>query len=247
MISKLAKQAAPIAVLALGVGLAGCSYSVEWDEVSGVPLSEFDQSGEAPEGIKLAGPDQVVITDGDSLSITLDGDSAAGEALRFDRSGNELTIARDQEAYDGSARAVVRIAMPAPSGLTIAGSGEIESSAMASEAEIEIAGSGTIIVTEIDADLLDLDIAGSGSVTAAGSAERLDIDIAGAGNVRLSELTADDVKIDIAGSGNVRLASNGIVDADIAGSGNILVTGSAQCSLSSAGSGTLTCQPADAD
>lgn len=244
MIRKLAKAAAPIAALAMGAALSGCAYMSDWEEVDGVTLAELDMSGDPPTRITLAGPDKVVITEGDTLEITVEGDEEAGAALRFDRDGERLTIARDRKAYDGSGAAIVRMSIPAPSDLSIAGSGTIEAFSMASDADIEIAGSGDITVASIEAEELDVDIAGSGNVTAVGTAEKLSVEIAGSGNVKLEELTADDVNIEIAGSGNVRVASNGKVDAEIAGSGDIVVTGSATCSVQSAGAGSLTCRPA---
>ncbi|WP_299195743.1 head GIN domain-containing protein [uncultured Erythrobacter sp.] len=242
-----AKRAAPIAALALGAGLAGCDVRIDsnWGEVEGVALEELDMSGEAPDTIQLAGPDRVIISEGDELTITLEGDAEAGEALRFDRNGDRLTIARDQSIFDGSGKAIVRMTLPAPENLEIAGSGEIQAAAVASNAELEIAGSGSITVDAVDAERLEVDIAGSGDVRAAGTADTLDIDIAGSGNVRLGELLAEDVSVGIAGSGDVELASNGRVDASIAGSGDVRVTGSATCHVTTAGSGSLTCRPAD--
>ena len=244
MIHKFARRAAPLAALALGVALSGCALAVaDWEEVEGVPLAELDMSGDPPTSVTLAGPDKVVITNGETLEITLEGNAEAGEALRFNRDGDELTIARDSKVYDGSGTAIVRLTMPAASHLAIAGSGSIEADTMASKASAEIAGSGGIKVAQLEAEQLDVDIAGSGSVTAAGTTERLTVDIAGSGNVRLGELSAGEVEVGIAGSGNVDLASNGTVDAEIAGSGNIVVTGSAVCKVESAGSGSLTCRP----
>lgn len=244
MIRTLAKAVAPIAALAMGAALSGCAYMADWEEVEGVPLAELDMSGDPPTRITLAGPDKVVITEGDTLEITLDGDADAGAALRFNRDGERLTIARDNKVYDGRGSAIVRMSIPAPSDLSIAGSGTIEAFSMAGDADVEIAGSGDITVASIEAEELEVDIAGSGNVTAVGTAARLSVEIAGSGNVRLEELTADDVTIEIAGSGNVQVASNGKVDAEIAGSGDIIVTGSATCSVQSAGAGSLTCRPA---
>ena len=243
MIAWVSKRAAPLAALAMGAALSGCGMNYNsWDEVEGVPLAELDMSGDAPDTIRLAGPDKVVITEGDTLTITLDGDEEAGAALRFDRDGSRLSIARDREIYDGRDDAIVRVTMPAPANLEIAGSGEIESDTLASTGELEIAGSGSISVANVDAESLEVDIAGSGDVTAAGTARKLEVDIAGSGDVDLRALTADEVKIGIAGSGNVQLSSNGTVDANIAGSGDINVTGSATCSVTTAGSGSLTCR-----
>lgn len=247
MFAGFAKRAAPIAALAMSVGLSGCWVpgSGNWERVDGVPLAELDTSGDAPDTIWLAGPDKVVITEGDTLSITLDGDDEAGEAMRFEREGSRLSIARDPEVYDGRGEAIVRITMPAAANLEIAGSGEIEADTVASSAELEIAGSGDITVANVDSESLEVEIAGSGDVRAAGRTQRLSVEIAGSGNVDLSELMSDDVSVGIAGSGDVRLASNGTVDANIAGSGNVTVIGSASCSVSSAGSGSVNCRPAE--
>lgn len=244
MLHAIARRAAPMAALALGAALSGCTFTNDWQEVEGVPLAEFDMAGEAPTRITLAGPDRLVITEGETLDITLEGDSQAGEALRFDRDGERLTIARDREIFDGSGEAIVRMSVPAPSYLAIAGSGSIEAASMARDATLEIAGSGSIDVTRIEAQSLDVEIAGSGDLRAAGITERLTVEIAGSGDVHLGKLMADDVSVEIAGSGDVDLASNGTVNAEIAGSGDITVTGSATCSLDSAGSGSLTCRRA---
>ena len=245
MFRNFAKVIGPLAGLALGAALSGCSLVTDnWQEVEGVPLAELDISGDAPTDITLAGPDAVEITEGATLAITLGGDADAGEALRFDRDGTTLTIARDSNIYDGSGTAIVRITMPAPEHLAIAGSGTIKTATMAHTAVVEIAGSGSITVDRLEAETLAVDIAGSGDVTAAGTTAKLEVGIAGSGNVRLGELMADDVAIEIAGAGTVDLASNGKVTADIAGSGDITVTGTATCALQSAGSGSLNCRPA---
>lgn len=232
--------------LALGTSLSGCAYFIDdLTEVDGVALNDLDTGGDAPSHIRLNGPDDIVITQGDAWSVTLDGDGGAGEAVRFDLDGDRLSIARDRDLFDGSGRAIVRITMPAPSELAVAGSGSITADTMASDAMIDIKGSGDISVGTISADELEIDIKGSGDVKAAGSAKRLEVDIKGSGNVALEKLKTDDAEIDIKGRGNVRFASDGTVSADIKGSGDIVVTGNAKCSMDKKGSGSLTCAPAE--
>jgi hypothetical protein len=241
MTLKLARNLLP--VLALGASLSGCNVS--WsNDASGVPLAELEMGGDAPSEVTLAGPDEVVITEGETFAITLDGDKDAGEALRFDRKGDELTIARNRSFWDGKGSAIVRITMPAAQSLNIAGSGSIKADTVAAKAELEIAGHGDIEVAKIAAETLDVEIAGSGNVKAAGSAKKLMVDILGSGDVTLQDLTADTAKVKIAGSGDVAFASDGTVDVSIAGSGDVAVTGNAKCSFQSAGSGTVTCKPA---
>lgn len=241
MLNTLTRSILP--ALAMGTALSGCNVSWSGD-VSGVPLADLDMGGDAPSEIMLAGPDEVIIVEGDTFAITLEGDADAGEAMRFDRDEDSLTIARDSEVFDGSGKAIVRITMPAPRELGIAGSGKITSAVIGAEGEIEIAGSGDIEVQEVAAQSLSIEIVGSGDVKAAGRSKKLEIEIAGAGNVGLQNLKADEVTVEIAGSGDVELASDGTVDVSIAGSGDVTVFGNAKCNFESAGSGTVSCKPA---
>lgn len=240
----LFRRMAPAFALALGATVAGCDMDFNFSSFDGVPLSELDMSGDPPTALSLAGPDEVIITEGTELGITVEGDPSAAEAVRFDLDGDTLEIGRDSDVFDGDGKAIVRVTMPAPSELSIAGSGKIDAATVASDAEIGIAGSGDVRVTEIDASRLDVSIAGNGDITSKGTVETLEISIAGSGNAKLADLKADNVEISIAGSGNVELASDGKVDASVAGSGDIVVTGSATCSIDAAGSGSLTCNPA---
>ena len=244
MLAQLLKRTAPLAALALGASLSGCAYVTDWEyDVSGVALDELDLSGDPPTEIALAGPDKIVIVDGTGLDIALEGSAEAGEALRFDRDGDSLTIARDSKIYNGSGVAIVRVSMPAPEEIAVAGSGSIEAASVATRSELAIGGSGDISVKAINAESLEVAIGGSGEVKGAGTAERLEISIGGSGDVDLSELTADDVEVAIGGSGDVALRSDGKVEASIAGSGDVRVIGSAKCTVSAMGSGTLTCTP----
>ncbi len=240
----IAKQYfARMAPVAMGLALAGCAYADWGGDVAGVSLAELDTSGDAPSSIELAGPDTVIITEGTTFTVALEGDTSAGDAMRFDRDDDRLVIARDSDIYDGSRKAIVRVTAPAVSALAIAGSGELRAATLTGDSSIEVAGSGTIDVQSITAERLVIEIAGSGEVTGAGTARALEVEIAGSGDVQLASLSADDVSVEIAGSGDVEVSSDGRASAEIAGSGDVTVFGSASCTVESAGSGSLTCQP----
>lgn len=247
MLNRFFRRMAPIAVIALSAGLAGCNeIKVRMGESDGVPLSELDMSGDPPTSLAMMGPDTVIISEGDALAIEVEGDDDVAEALRFTLEDGGLGIMRDTDAWNMKGRATIRVTMPAPEELAMAGSGKIETPAMASTAEISIGGSGSVDVANFAAERLGINIGGSGKVTGAGSAENLDVSIGGSGNVRLDALKAERADITIAGSGDVRFASDGVVEASIAGSGDVIVTGRAKCTVSALGSGSLTCKaPAD--
>lgn len=244
----LKRIAAHAATLAAAGFLSACAY-MDMDHsglTDGVRLSELDMSGPAPTSLALLGPDDVILSEGDTLDITVEGDANATEALRFERDGGDLAIGRAQTWSGSGSKATIRVTMPPPREIALAGSGSITAPAVAPSAELDIAGSGSIDVAMIEADRLEVNIGGSGIATAAGRAKTLEVSVAGSGDVRLAKLMADTVEISIAGSGDVELGSDGTVEASIAGSGDVVVRGNATCSVSAVGSGTLTCKPSAA-
>lgn len=242
MIAHFAKNAAPLAALSLG--LTACDYSINWSGVDGVAFSEFDQSGDAPGAISMSGVDEVIISDGESFSMTLEGDKGAQDALRFERSGDELRIGRDSGIYEGNGKAVVRITMPAPSALSTSGTSSIQSEVMASDAQIETSGASSITIANLKSDTLDLDMSGASKVTATGSVKRLMVDISGSGSASMRKLLADDVRADLSGASSITLSSNGSVEADMSGASKFTVVGSAKCTGDTSGAASLDCGPA---
>ncbi|NCP19474.1 MAG: DUF2807 domain-containing protein [Erythrobacter sp.] len=208
----------------------------------GVPLSELDYEGATPTEISFAGPDKVIVTSGDSLTISVEGDDAVTEGLRFELDGDELAIGREGN-WRQSGVATIRVTMPTPTEITLAGSGTIEVDRLGTgeNAEMNIAGSGDSRIGRIDAAELTINVAGSGALQAAGKADTLELSIAGSGNLDLRRLTVGDADISIAGSGEAVFASDGAVEASIMGSGTVEVIGNANCSVSAMGSGELKC------
>lgn len=92
--------------------------------------------------------------------------------------------------------------------------------------KIELAGSGMFAASNAIsvANDLDVEIAGSGNVLLTSvSCHDSDLEIAGSGNIEIGELTVNEVSTEIAGSGNINLGAMTCkkLDAEIAGSGDI--------------------------
>lgn len=253
---------APLAAVALGLGLTGCIYvDATINGQEGVPLSELDMSGAAPVELLLAGGDNVILSEGDTLEIEVEGSDEAKAAVRFVLDGDLLGVTREEDLWEGYDRATVRVTMPAPREVSITGSGNVQADTLADVAQVSvlgsgdfsaaeaelsaldvnIGGSGTAEFGELATEILEINIGGSGSVAAAGSANRLEVSIGGSGGANLSDLKADDAEISIAGSGSVGLQSDGSVEANIMGSGSVSVKGDADCTENAMGSGSLRC------
>ncbi len=241
---KVFRAVGPVMMMAAaGAMMSGCKNAdIRMNGSEGVPLSELDMSGDAPDEIVLLGPDHLVITEGEDFTISLQGDDEAKERMRFVLENGSLGILREGRHWSGDNVATVNVTMPAPARITIAGSGRTQASALASEAEVVIAGSGRLNTPTLDVERLDVTIAGSGTYSAGGNAGSLELSVAGSGTADMGELMVGNADITIAGSGDTTFSSDGEVDASIMGSGNVTVRGSARCRVSSMGSGSLVCE-----
>lgn len=244
MLHKLIKGITPIAALALGAAVSGCDMNISIDGEEGVPLAELDTSGDAPNKLVLAGPDEVIVSDGDALDIKVEGDSKAAELVRFTLKDGTLGVMREKGKWDNVGKATVRVTMPSPEAITIAGSGKVTAASMSGDADITIAGSGELDVADVKAGKADVTIAGSGAMSAGGSADTLDLSVAGSGKADMIGLTVRSADVTIAGSGDASFASDGTVEANIMGSGTVRVIGRATCEVKSMGSGKVICEPA---
>lgn len=238
-----AKALGPIIAVALAGAVAGCDGKVTFNGDEGKPLAELDLSGKAPDELVLAGPDEVRVTTGDKLAITVEGDAEARDQLRFVLKDGSLAIHRKDKMFgSGDKIAIVNVTMPAPREIVMAGSGKISAAQLASKAEVTVAGSGTIESNGVAGEKLGVTIAGSGNFRAAGNVKDLDMTIAGSGSAQMDALKVERAEVSIAGSGSSTFASDGEVEASIAGSGNVTVKGRARCTVSAMGSGKLVCE-----
>lgn len=246
---RFVKRMAPVVMMGMGITLAGCDGAeVSMGDDKGVPLAELDLTGAAPTGIALGSGDTVILSEGDKLAITIEGDDKAKEDLRFFRDKETLGIGRKSGLFNkDTAPATIRVTMAAPKELIIGGSGTILAQRLAANAELAMGGSGTITFTEFAGDKLEISIGGSGKVQGAGTAKQLQVNIGGKGDVDLAGLKTERGEVSIGGSGDVAFASDGTVEASIAGSGTVKVTGRAKCTSNSFGSGKLICEPAAED
>lgn len=243
-LNQFLKGLAPILAVAMAAGVAGCDRSdVSINGEQGKKLAELDLSGAAPNELVMFGPDEVQMTQGDKLAITVDGDPAAVDRLRFTLKDGTLGILREGKVFSGDDKvAVVHVTMPAPRELTMGGSGKINAPAMAAGAKVTVLGSGRIDTQSVSGDKLEVTLPGSGSFSAAGKVGKLDLTILGSGSAELAGVTVDSAKVNVLGSGGATFSSDGDVDATILGSGSVTVKGRARCTVSAIGSGKLICE-----
>lgn len=243
--AKFLNSLAPVFALAMAAGVSGCDgMNVTINGEEGKKLSELDLSGKAPDELVLMGPDEVQVTTGDKLAITVDGDPDAVAKVRFTLKDGTLGILRSDKLFSsGSGKtAVVHVTMPAPREVSMLGSGKVTTPALARDAKVTIAGSGRVESQNLGGGKLEVTMPGSGTIRAAGNIDDLDLTIMGSGGAELDAVRTARAKVTIMGSGGAAFASDGDVDATIMGSGSVKVKGRARCKVSAMGSGELVCE-----
>jgi hypothetical protein len=238
--------------LAASIPLSACGYSVfdAAEDVQGGGMSDgklitnSKQTTDAFTAIEAAGPDNIVFVTGDSFSIKAEGNAEAIETLRFKVEDGAIQIGRKKGKWWGDRGKAVTITVTAPkiSSVSLAGSGNFKGDKLSGEKVVlDIAGSGSATVGDVQSPVLEGNLAGSGDVKLSGRAARADWSIAGSGDVDAASLVSETAEVSVAGSGTVRLNATKEVDASIAGSGNVDVSGGATCKKSIMGSGSLSC------
>jgi len=215
--------------------IAGTIGTQMREAYDGVPLAELDLSGAPPRKVGLCGPGQVFLAEGEPFAIEVE-PGPASDDLRFGLDEGKLRIS------GGASETIVRVTLPAPDRLSVAGAGRITAEKVARDSKVRIAGSGRLEVLDVEGGKLTVSVAGSGRVALDGRADELELSIAGSGSCDGEGLVVDRAEVHIAGSGDAIFACNGEVAAHLMGSGNVIVRGSARCSVRSVGSGTVTCE-----
>ena len=198
----------------------GCTVIQPTHVGSGV-LAEETRSVAAFERLGISAPARVKVTMGPSHQVRLTYDDNLLPHVETVVAGGELEIRlADGASYRSSKTLVVEVETPVLSGLSIAGSAEVEADALAGAH-------------------FDLSVAGSGKVRAGGAVDELEVSIAGSGELDLGELVAERADVEIAGSGDVVVHAREALSVSVAGSGKVRYRGQPAVTSSMAGSGSV--------
>lgn len=224
---------------------SGCQVHAQED--GGPTVSRNYQVGNFT-AIEVAGPYDVDVRTGSAVSVSAKGGEKLLEKTTVEVDGDKLVIRPERNhsffnfGWGRHGKASFVVTVPALTGATIAGSGDIRvDKVQGASFDGTVAGSGGIDVAALDVQQLKLSIAGSGSVKGSGKAQSAKYDIAGSGDVEAGAIQTQDLKVSIAGSGGVKAHSSGNADVSIMGSGDVEVAGGAKCKVSKAGSGDVRC------
>lgn len=203
-------------------------------------VGEFDE-------ISTSGPQDVVITYGETPSVRAEGPPRALAQLEAVVEGDTLVIRPKRGFNWGNWRrlsgATFYITVPKLEGIAQAGSGTVRIDRVQGDSfEGKIAGSGELEIGLLEVNQASFNIGGAGNISARGTARRTSVSVGGSGDVDVSGLRSESASVSIVGSGDVELTATDKVNVSIMGSGDVDVSGPARCTVTRFGSGDVSCE-----
>ena len=176
-------------------------------------------------------PFDVIYEQSDEQYVIVEGDEEYFGRLHTDVRRGVLEISIDPARYR-NVRLRVKVGCPKISQIFMDGSGSIQcKSDIASDGELSVrlSGSGDIIAQRIRCSKMETAVAGSGDIMIADiEAGEVTLNVAGSGDWGAKRIKANNLTISVAGSGDVEIADVDVEDtlsASVSGSGDIDVNG----------------------
>lgn len=197
-------------------------------------VSNFDS-------IVLNGSGDVIITQGGSESLTIETDDNVMGHVTAEVEGRTLKLGfKPGVNIISYTRLVFNVGVDDLTGLSISGSGDIESDMLETDRlDAKISGSGDIQIADLTTGEVNAEISGSGEIDLVGDIAAQDVRISGSGNYLAGDVCSGSVRVSISGSGDATVCATETLDANISGSGSVNYYGRPSVNSSSSGSGDI--------
>lgn len=196
------------------------------------------------DGIDLRICADVQVEQSSTFSVSVTTSENLMSVIRTEVQGTTLCIdTKNNKCINGNDDITIYVTMPELVMLDISGSGDIVSknNFNAPNLDINISGSGNIIMDSLQTTNYDMNISGSGNIKLAGTqiASSQKIKISGSGDINTLNLPTNDCEIKISGSGKAQVWAINKLVTDISGSGDIIYKGNPIVTSSTSGSGDV--------
>ena len=227
-----------ITLLALSFGMISCEDEIFLEGNKDVQTEIRRASGF--EEIASSGDFIVNVHSGETYSVEVRAESNLLSYIETDVVGNTLKIrTRGVHNLVQNYPIEVTITTPTLKGLSLSGSGRINTdSFMSDQFKIALSGSGDVD-TEVSADIVRANVTGSGTIFLAGDAKTSEFVISGSGKIKSYPFEQDNCEAVISGSGDMFVNANETIDARISGSGRVFYINYPVIHTSISGSGRV--------
>jgi len=228
-------------LLTLFVLLLGTSSCLDEMFIDGNGISRTEtRNAEGFNQITSNGDFNVTVMPGNSYSVEITAESNLLPYISTNVDGKTLKIRTTGiHSLRQSEPIEIFITTPVLNGLSLSGSGMIESgSFMSTEFNLSVSGSGDI-KTKISTDKVKADVSGSGTIFIEGDAINSNFVISGSGKIKTYNLLQKQCQAVISGSGDMYVNASQLIDARISGSGRVYFVSHPTLHTSISGSGDV--------
>ena len=206
-----------------------------------VPIPDFDR-------IVVEGPFEVQLTRGNVTRAAVTGSRQSVGAVTVEVQGQTLRIRRNPgNAWGGapgerSAPARVTLTTRVVRSARVIGAGSLAITGMRGQVlDLALDGSGRIEAAGLEVDRLTVGLRGSGSMALVGTAARINADIQGAGSFEGQGLVVQDATVNAATTGAVALTVRRTATISASGLGEVEIAGTPACTVRGLRAGDVRC------
>ena len=210
-------------IIILAVALSACTFTISYDEGSGVVVSETRELSEFDE-VAFTGIGTLNIAMGDEELLEIEAEDNILPRIVTDVRGGRLEISFDSERWE----TLIRPTEPIRYFLTVR-----------SLKEVNLSGLGDVQIEEIESDKLVLTLSGAGRVKTSGEVNELEINVTGAGSYDGSDMKSERIDVNLSGAGSATVWVTEFLDVNISGLGNVRYYGEPEIRKTVTGLGTL--------
>ena len=191
--------------------------------------------------IDMSGYGEVIITQGNEESLTIETDDNLLEYIESNVRNNTLYLEfTDNTIPDPSGTITYRMNVINLEALELSGAGSFNIQSLdTSSIGITFDGAGKIDLDSLNADEVSLQINGTGDVDLGGKVGKQDIHIKGAGKYSAPDLQSNQTTVQIEGVGNVVIWVIDSLDIKVEGAGNVDYYGSPSVTQDIKGGGSI--------
>jgi hypothetical protein len=196
--------------------------------------------------IRVDGPFKVTLKTGVAPYATASGSAGALDRVSVSVQGRTLVVSSSASSWGGYpgesvGAAEVVLGTHDLSQAWLNGSGTLDIQRVRGLSfGLDVQGSGSVSIANVDVDQLKIGLNGSGSATLSGKAPRLTAVVRGVSSLDAAGLQSRDAAVGAEGPSQVKVNATGTARIEARGTANVLLSGSPACTVSAQGSAVVT-------
>jgi hypothetical protein len=210
----------------LAIFAVSCKWTIGFVRGSGNVVTEERDVSDFHK-IHLSGIGNLIITQGEEESLTIEADDNIIPIIETDVSGERLDIGfKRGYTFTPSATLKFHLTVVDLDEISLSGAGNIDCEGFETEVlQFDVSGAGDLDF-DLDAGRVEVVVSGAGNIILSGKVDSQEIEIDGAGKYNGEDLESRQCEIRVSGAGSATVNVSELLDVEINGIGNVYYTGS---------------------